>query len=205
MTVDEAVLQRLAALGSATVHEAAQRVPVLDPAVRPLIKTSIAGVAVTARCAPGDNLAVHRAVADAPPGAVIVVSANGVPAGYWGEILTVAAQARGVIGVVMDGGVRDTAALARRAFPAWTRHVSVIGTVKRSPGEINVDVRIGEAIIRPGDVIVADEDGAIAIPASDAAEIARLGEERVAMEADLMRRIEEGASTMDLLHLRELA
>ena len=142
------ILASLAGCDVATLHEAAGRVGNLSPSIRPIQSGAhIAGRAVTAAVQPGDNLAVHRAVLECRPGDVLVVAANGHLAGYWGEILAVAAQARGVLGLVIDGGCRDVAALRRRNFPVWSAGVSVHGTTKKAHGTVNSPVAMGGVLV----------------------------------------------------------
>lgn len=198
----EAHLSRLKALDAATVHEAAGRTGQMDPTLRPIQQgVTLAGRAVTAEVHPGDNLALHRAVLVASAGDVLVAAAHGHLAGYWGEILAVAAAARGVAGLVIDGGCRDTAALRARGFPVWSAGVSVHGTVKRTPGTVNTDVVVGGVHVSPGDYVVADDDGVVVVPAGRIAEVLDAAEARVANEARIMRQLRDGGTTIDLMGL----
>jgi 4-hydroxy-4-methyl-2-oxoglutarate aldolase len=193
-------LARLAELDVATVHEASGRTGNLDARIRPIqTGVTIAGRAVTAQCHPGDNLAIHRAVLEAGPHDVLVVAAGGHLAGYWGEILAVAAQARGVIGLVIDGGCRDTAALRRLGFPVWSAGVSVHGTVKTVPGWVNEPVVVGGVIVRTGDYVLADDDGVVVVPAERIEEVLAAALARRAKEEKGFERLREGATTFDVL------
>ncbi len=175
----------------------------MDHAIKPIaIGTSVAGRVFTARCHAGDNLAIHRAVAAAEPGDVLVVDAGGHEAGYWGEVLAVAAQARGIRGLIIDGGVRDSAALKRRGFPVWARGVSIQGTVKVTVGAIGKPITCGGVSVRTGDYVLADDDGVVIIPHERAEEVIELARQRVEKEADLMQRLAAGELTLDLLNLR---
>lgn len=202
---EESLLAQLAEIDSATLHEAAGRIGALDPSLKPLWpEATVVGRAFTARCHPGDNLAIHRAVAEARPGDVLVVDAGGHLGGYWGEVLGVSALARGVRGLVIDGGVRDAAALQRRGFPVWARGVSIQGMVKVSPGTIGERVVCGGVEVRPGDWIVGDRDGVVAIPRERVRATLDAARQRVAKETKLMAHLAQGELTLDLLDLREV-
>jgi len=201
--LDEALRAQLQAAGTATVHEAAGRIPLLDPALRPLQQgVSLAAVAFTAECGINDNLAVHRAVAAAPKGSVLVVDAGGDAGGYWGGILTEAALARGLAGLVMDGGVRDVASIRALGFPVWSRHVAARGVEKTQPGKIGESARCGGIAISTGMVIVADDDGVVAVDISRVEEVSAAASARTEREAALIGRLRGGELTLDLLDLR---
>jgi 4-hydroxy-4-methyl-2-oxoglutarate aldolase len=194
--------RRALALGTSTLYEASGLPCAIDPAVRPVwTGAAVAGPAYPVHCSPGDNLAIHLAVERAPRGSVLVVSADGFVAGYWGEVLTVAAQAAGIAGLVIDGGVRDVAALARRAFPLFSRGISVRGTVKASAPSVGGAIRITGVDVAPGDLVVADDDGVVVLPAAEVRRVLSAGEARAAKEAGFMQRLAEGATTVDLLGL----
>lgn len=194
--------RRALALGTSTLYEASGLPCAIDPAVRPVwTGAAVAGPAYPVHCSPGDNLAIHLAVERAPRGSVLVVSADGFVAGYWGEVLTVAAQAAGIAGLVIDGGVRDVAALARRAFPLFSRGISVRGTVKASAPSVGGAIRITGVDVAPGDLVVADDDGVVVLPAAEVRRVLSAGEARAAKEAGFMQRRAEGATTVDLLGL----
>lgn len=202
MTGPDPRVSRLAHLDAATVHEAAGRIGDLAPHIRPVTPgTRAAGRAVTASVQPGDNRAIHRAVLQAGAGDILVVDAGGHIAGYWGEILAVAAQARGIAALVIDGGCRDVSALRERAFPVWSAGVSVHGTVKVHPGTVNETVSVGGVVVAPGDYLVADDDGVVAIPAARIDEILEAAESRAAKEAHIMAELEGGGTTIELMGL----
>ncbi|MDQ7908171.1 4-carboxy-4-hydroxy-2-oxoadipate aldolase/oxaloacetate decarboxylase [Phytohabitans sp. ZYX-F-186] len=196
---------RLADLDAATVHEAAGRTGDLDPGIRPIQSgATVAGRAVTAHCHPGDNLAIHRALLAAGPGDVLVVAAGGHLAGYWGEILAVAAQHKGVAGLVVDGGCRDTAALRRMGFPVWSAGVCVHGTVKRTAQSVNEPVVAGGVLVSPGDYVLADDDGVVVVPAARVGAVLDAAEARRDKEAAAFARLRAGATTFDVLGIEDV-
>jgi 4-hydroxy-4-methyl-2-oxoglutarate aldolase len=207
MTIDSMypgeLLDAARQLGSATLYEAAA-LPnsALDSGIRPIwAGASIAGPAYTVECAPGDNLAIHIAMEKIPRGSVLVVATGGFVAGYWGEVLTVAAETAGVIGLVIDGSVRDTAALTARRFPAFSRGISVRGTSKNAAPSVGRPVIIGGTPADVGDLVVADDDGVVVIPARVAAQTVSAGQARAHKEAVMMQQLQEGRSTLELLGL----
>jgi 4-hydroxy-4-methyl-2-oxoglutarate aldolase len=196
------VIERALALGTSTLYEASGLPCALDPAIRPVWPdAAVAGPAYPVQCSPGDNLAIHLAVERAPRGSILVVGTENFLAGYWGEVLTVAGQTAGLAGLVTDGGVRDVAALARRRFPVFARGVSVRGTVKASAPSVGQPISISGVRVAAGDLVVADGDGAISLPAREVQRILRVGEARADTEAELMKALEHGAKTLDLLGL----
>ena len=199
------IADQLADFDPATLHEAGGRIGAVDPDLKPIWPgASVAGRAFTARCHPGDNLALHRAVATAQPGDVLVVDAGGHVGGYCGEVLAVAAMARGIRGLIIDGGVRDSVAQQRRGFPVWARGLSIEGTVKTFPGTIGEPIVCGGVLVRTGDFVVADDDGVVVIPHERAEEVIAAARQRVDKEAVIMQRLEQGELTLDLLGLREI-
>ncbi len=205
MTGSDPTVDQFAEFDPATLHEAGGRIGAVDHAIKPVAAGArVAGRAFTARCHPGDNLAIHRAVAAAESGDVLVVDAGGHVAGYWGEVLAVAAQARGIQALIIDGGVRDSVAQRRRGFPVWARGVSILGTVKVTPGAIGEPITCGGVPVRTGDYVIADDDGVVVIPHERAAEVIEAARQRVEKEADLMERLAAGELTLDLLKLRDV-
>jgi 4-hydroxy-4-methyl-2-oxoglutarate aldolase len=203
-SADAAAFAELAALGSATVHEAGGRLPALDHALRPLDRDlPVAGPAFTVRCGVRDNLALHRAVAAAPERSVLIVDAGGDDSAYWGEILTRAALARGVAGVVLDGGIRDTTRIRALGFPAWARHIAIRGVDKAVPGDLDVPIVLAGERVDPGAIVVADADGIVLVPAERLDEVLVAARARAAREAELIDRLRAGELTLDLLGLRD--
>lgn len=194
---------RLAALGAATVYEANGQRDAIDPAIKPLDRTSrIAGRAVTVDLEPGDNWFIHIALLEAGEGDILVVDAKGyTQAGPWGDVLTLAAQERGLGGLVIDGAVRDSQEIITSGFPVFTRGVCIGKTTKVQKGRVNVPVTIGGVLILPGDVLVGDADGLVRVSASDVDAALQSSEDREVNEESMRARIREGATTLDLLGL----
>ncbi len=189
-------------LGTSTLYEASCLPCSVDPAIRPVwAGAAVAGPAYPVHCAPGDNLAIHLAVERAPRGSVLVVTAENFVAGYWGEVLTVAAEAAGITGLVIDGGVRDVAALARWGFPVFARGISVRGTIKASVPSVGQAIQITGVPVSVGDLVVADDDGVVVVPMADVARVMSAAQIRADKEAEFMRRLTEGTRTVDLLGL----
>ncbi|HZD00030.1 MAG TPA: 4-carboxy-4-hydroxy-2-oxoadipate aldolase/oxaloacetate decarboxylase [Actinomycetes bacterium] len=191
-------------LGVATVHEAIGRRGLLGSHLHPLWQGArAAGTAVTVLCWPGDNLMVHVAVEQARPGDVLVAATNSpCTDALVGELLATALQARGVRGVVVDAGVRDAAMLRSMGFPVWSRAVSAQGTVKASAGSVNTPVSIGGTLVRPGDVIVADDDGVVCVPRDQAAAAVTAGRLRFEREQAARAAFAAGELSLDRYGLR---
>ncbi len=202
---DPSVVDGLAAMGSATVHEAIGRRGFLGPDIRPIQSgTRIAGSAVTALCHPGDNLMIHAAVETCQPGDILVVAVSAPSThGFFGDLLGTSVQARGVRGLVIDAGVRDTAELRAMGFPAWSRHVSCQGTVKATPGSVNVPVVVGGQLVGPGDVVCADDDGVVVVARPEAGWALEMSRQRVAKEEDARERLAAGELGLDMYGLRQ--
>lgn len=194
-------VEELLELGSATLGESGGRP--FGPALRPVWPGArLAGPAYTVRLAPGDNLAAHLAVTLAPPGSVLVVAVTGPPdRGFWGEILTTAAEARGIAGLVIDGGVRDVDALAAHGFPVFSAGIVLRGADKYGPGDVGGPVVLAGAQVRPGDWIVGDADGLVAIATDDRDDVLSAARARFDTEQALMAALRRGATTIDLLGL----
>lgn len=200
------VLARALELGTSTLYEANGGVGALDPAIRPVWRgAALSGPAYPLTCAVGDNLAVHRALERCRPGDVLVINAEGDQSGYFGEILAHAAQARGVVGVVIDGGVRDIDAFERMRFPVFARLISMHRSVKVSPGRIGKPASVGGVLVSPGDPVVADTDGVFVCEATRWEATLKAGKARAAREAGFIEKIEAGELTLDLLDLRAAA
>jgi 4-hydroxy-4-methyl-2-oxoglutarate aldolase len=187
---------------TATLYEASKLDCACDPALRAAWPGArLAGPAFTIRGMGGDNLALHHAVLAAPRGCVLVADLDGAAHGHWGEILAVAAQHRGITGLVIDGGVRDVDELARIGFPVFARTITVRGTSKDHPGDFNVPVRVGGIIVRPGDLIVGDADGVIALPSNAIAETVARADQRIRDEQQIVAALRQGATTVDVYNL----
>ena len=196
----------LAGLGVATIHEAAGRTGIIDVPLTQIVAGSrVAGPARIALCAPGDNTMVHAVVAHASPGDVLVLtSAEPAPVALVGELLATQAQAQGVAGILVDGAVRDLDELAAIGLPIWTRFVRAQGATKGVAGKLDVPVVVGGAEIRPGDLVVMDCDGAMALPSERIDEVLPLALERAEREAAMRERYASGELSYDLQGLREI-
>lgn len=202
MALTANVAERCKQLGSSTLYEASGLPCSVDPDIRSIwAGAAIAAPAFPLVCSPGDNLSIHLAMERAPRGSVLVVGTSNFVAGYWGEVLTVAAEAAGIAGLVIDGGVRDVAAMTRRRFPVFTRGVSVRGTIKASSPSVGQPMYFGGILINAGDLVVADDDGVIIIPAGEFERTIAAAEARASKEADMMKQLSQGAATLDLLGL----
>lgn len=190
----------LLSLGSATLGESGGRP--MHPRIRAAwAGAQVAGPGYSVICAPGDNLAIHAAVAEAPPGSVLVAAVSPPERGYWGEVLTTAAQTRGLRGLVIDGGVRDVAALEALGFPVFSALIALQGATKVSGGEVGGEAEVGDVPVRTGDWVVADRDGVTVIPAADLEGTLQRGRLRAEKEASMFARLRAGATTVELLGL----
>lgn len=186
----------------ATLYEASGLPIACDPGLRAAWPGArLAGPAYTVRGVGGDNLALHNAVISAPPGHVLVVDVQGAAHGHWGEVLAVAAQVRGLVGLIIDGGVRDVDELARLSFPVFARTVTVLGTAKDHPGELAVPVTIGGVTVRTGDAVVGDADGVVALPQEHIGSIVTRADARGASEVRILDQLRAGSTTLELYDL----
>lgn len=197
-------LRLLAGFGTATVCEAAGGEGIVDVDLKQVIPGSrVAGPARTVLCGQGDNLAVHEALASVRPGEVLVITMpEPAPFGAVGELIVLQAQARGAAGMLVDVAVRDIAELKVIGLPIWARFVRVRGTKKADPGGLDVPVVVGGATIRPGDVVVMDDDGVVVVAAERVEEVAEAARAREEKESRLRPRLRAGELTYDLLGLR---
>lgn len=195
----------LARLGVATTHEAMGRRGLTGPVLRPIYSGArIAGRAVTVLSHPGDNLMLHAAVEQCGPGDLLVVGTTSLSTdGMFGELIACQLVARGVSGLVIDAGVRDVAELTASRFPVWSRAISAQGTVKASPGSVNVPVVVAGLYVRPGDLVVADDDGVVCVPREEAPDVAASALAREAGEQDKRERFQAGVLGLELYGLRE--
>jgi len=201
---DLAVIDGLGAAGTATVHEAIARVGFAGSDLRPIQQgVRIAGSAITVLSHPGDNIMIHAAVEVCRAGDVLVV-VNTAPSthGMFGELLATSLQTRGVRGLVIDAGVRDTSELRAMGFPVWSRHVSCQGTVKSTAGSVNVPVVLGGLVVNPGDVVCADDDGVVVVPRADAQWALAQSLTRIAKEEQTRSRLAAGELGVDFYGLR---
>ena len=191
----------LTSLGSATLGESGA--VALPPKLRPMWPgAAFAAPAFTIACPPGDNLAIHAGIAKAPVGAAMVVSVAGdVPRGYWGEVMTVAAQSAGVVALVIDGPVRDVDAMRRRGFPVFARGTALPGATKTGPGTLGGPVAIADTLVFSGDWLVGDADGLVVVRAGSLAACEQAASERALKEGRFFESLQAGKTTVELLGL----
>lgn len=190
-------------LGTSTLFEASGlHTSAVDSAIRSVwLGASVSGPAYPLECSPGDNLSIHIAMEKVPRSSVLVVSTHGFVSGYWGEVLTVAAEAAGVVGLVIDGGVRDIAALMARRFPVFARGISMRGTITASAPSVGKPISFTGTPVAVGDLVVADDDGVLVIPAAHVDYTLAQGQARADKEARMMEALMQGKSTLELMGL----
>jgi 4-hydroxy-4-methyl-2-oxoglutarate aldolase len=201
---DTELVKTLGESGVATVHEAQARTGLMRPYMRPIYSTAkAAGSAITISCHPGDNLMIHAAIEFCREGDILVVSTTSESTdGMFGELLAESARAHGVVGLVIDAGVRDVRDLTEMQFHVWSKAISAQGTVKATAGSVNVPIICAGTTVRAGDIIVADADGVVVVKRETAAEVARLAGERFAKEQKTRQRLKSGELGVDFYGLR---
>jgi 4-hydroxy-4-methyl-2-oxoglutarate aldolase len=204
LTQPDAIFAEMLKQSTATVHEAMGRRGALPSAIKPVDPSMrVCGPAFTVDNPPMDNLVLHHAIYAAEPGDVLVVRVGDHhEAGYWGEIMAVAAQARGLAGLVIDGGVRDSRELAAMAFPTFSRGLCIKGTTKHGGGALNRPLAIGAVVVEPGDIVLGDADGVVIVPKAEGPDILENAIQRVAKEEDIKRQLRAGKTTMQIYGLK---
>jgi len=199
------VVDALARYGVATIHEAQDRTGLFASRLRPIYRpVRIAGNALTCEVAPGDNWSIHVAVELAVPGDVLVVTPTSPCSdGYFGELLATSLVAHGVRGLIIDAGVRDVADLTSMGFPVWSNAVSAQGTVKETPGNVQMPIVCAGAYVRPGDVIIADDDGVVVVRREDAAKVLAASKAREENEQEKRVRLRAGELGLDVHDMRD--
>ncbi|WP_304459885.1 4-carboxy-4-hydroxy-2-oxoadipate aldolase/oxaloacetate decarboxylase, partial [Alicyclobacillus sendaiensis] len=202
---DRALVEQVGAYSVATLHEAMGRTGLMLPYMRPVYRGARAfGTAVTVLCHPGDNLMIHASVEVCQPGDLLVVTTTSPSTdGMFGELLATSLKAHGVAGLVIEAGVRDVEELESMGFPVWSRAISAQGTVKATPGSVNVPVVCAGTLVEPGDIVVADADGVVCVPKARAEEVVQRAKARVEREAATRSRLAAGELGLDIYGLRD--
>jgi 4-hydroxy-4-methyl-2-oxoglutarate aldolase len=202
---DKAAVEHLSRFGVATIHEAMGRVGLMQPYLRPIYTGAhFCGTAVTVLLQPGDNWMMHVAAEQLQPGDVVVAAVTAENTdGFFGDLLATSFKARGAVGLVIDGGVRDIKDLTAMDFPVFAKAISAKGTIKATIGSVNIPIVCAGALVQPGDVIIGDDDGVVVVPAAVAAAVAQAAEAREALEAVKRAKLASGVLGLDMYNMRE--